>query len=145
MTTLHRFLGLAMSSLAVLVLTVGCGDSSSSLPSEQVYPVKGKVVLPGGKPLTEGTVYFYPEKIGHAASGKVNPDGTFTLETAGVGPGAPAGEFTVVVQAPVTMAPGKVGTKDIKSAVPAKYQDQDSSTLKQTVKPESNDVTITLK
>jgi hypothetical protein len=144
MTKLHRFVSLAVSSLAVVVLAVGCG-AASSLPPETIYPVQGKVVLPNGKPVTEGTVQFYPVKAGHAASGKINADGTFTLETPDIGPGAPAGEFTVVVQAPVTMAPGKGDPKDIKSSVPAKFQDQDTSTLKQTVKPESNDLTITLK
>src|SRR4051794_38051925 len=64
----------------------GCQGSSSSEPT---YEVKGKVLLPSGKPLSSGLVKFVstdgtlPE-----VSGEIQPDGAFAITTRSPGDGA---------------------------------------------------------
>jgi hypothetical protein len=113
----------------------GCG-TSDSLPKLEVHEVKGTVVLADGKPLTGGSIYFV-RKAGDlpvTPSGKIGPDGSFSLVTGGSGEGAPAGEYKVRIEAaPV----GSTGQKT-KEPFPARYNDEDSSKIEITVRAGAN-------
>ena len=67
---------------------VGCGSSSASSIGS-VYEVKGKVLLPSGKPLDGGQIYFIREDAMSSSTGKIASDGTFSLTTGSAGEGAP--------------------------------------------------------
>jgi hypothetical protein len=125
--------------LGLLVAFSGCGDSESG-PSVTTYPVKGKVILPDGKPLSQGLVTFVPAKDeGRQASGKLESDGTFALTTRKEGDGAAPGEYVVRIDSDLTS--GVVQKKGLKrSLLPEKYSDEHSSGLKATVKAETNDL-----
>jgi hypothetical protein len=112
----------------------GCGKSDS-LPSLQVYEVKGKVLLPDGKPLSGGWIYFVSKgDLPVTPSGQISSDGTFSLVTGGSGEGAPAGDYKIRVEAPQL----PTGPKAKKPAFPFKYTDEDSSGLVLTVRAEPN-------
>ncbi|HZY90490.1 MAG TPA: hypothetical protein VFE78_37050 [Gemmataceae bacterium] len=78
-------------ALALLLGAGGCGP--------KLYPVRGKVSLGDGKPVTEGMVVF--ERKGEekpvTARGEIQPDGSFQLSTHRPGDGAPAGTYRVLV------------------------------------------------
>ena len=75
-----------------LTLLGGCGDG---LPERG--KVTGKVTF-NGKPVPEGTVTFYPE-TGRSATGRIQPDGTYTLTTFDEGDGAIVGPHEVTIEA----------------------------------------------
>lgn len=129
-----------LSVLVTLALMSGCGDTSSTLPSVTTYPVKGKVLLPDGSPLTEGTVTFVPVKEGgRQAVGKLHSDGTFSLTTQSPDDGAAEGEYRVAIDS--DLASGTPDSKGKKPALlPPKYRDEASSNLKATVKAGATDV-----
>jgi len=82
-------LGLAvLVSAAVTMPMPGCGKARRELGV-----VTGKVTY-NGKPLRFGTVIFEPE-AGQFATGVIQPDGTFQMETRGEGTGAPVGKCKV--------------------------------------------------
>jgi hypothetical protein len=118
--------------LATCVAVAGC-RGGDSLPSLEVYQVKGKVVLADGTPLTSGWIYFVPKAgLPVTPSAQVAPDGTFSLVTGGSGEGAPAGDYKVRIEVP------GANTKSKKSLFPFKYTDEDSSGLVATVQPQPN-------
>jgi hypothetical protein len=82
-------------SLALLLLGVlGCGPS--------MYPVRGKVILNDGTPVTTGMVIF--ESKGEkpiVARGDIKPDGSYELSTNKPGDGVPPGKYRVHVTPPV--------------------------------------------
>jgi hypothetical protein len=103
---------------------VGCG---SGLP--KTYPVKGKVVFKGDKPVTDGRIQFQSTADPQIkALGDIDKDGSFSLTTY-VGkknvPGAPAGAYHVVIE---LERPAEV------VALPSAY----------TVDPRENDFTIVI-
>ncbi|HEV3439527.1 MAG TPA: hypothetical protein VG122_19335 [Gemmata sp.] len=83
--------------------TVGCGNSSSTLPP--TYPVTGSVNYKGGGPVAGGAVQFTPvSDPSFSVSGEINDDGSFTLYTVKGNErvkGAPEGEYKVTVQPPI--------------------------------------------
>jgi len=111
-------LGLTMLSLG------GCGDPSTA--AGPLYPVKGKVLLADGKPLTTGRVEFLPVKGGMPAAGDIGSDGSFSLKTGDGREGAPAGDYRVRIE-PKTLAAKKQG-KPASFPFPAKYVDEDGYT-----------------
>jgi hypothetical protein len=69
-----------ISLLIALVCTIGCVRRQSELP--KTYPVRGKVTLKNGKPVTDGMVRFEPASTPKATTaGKINSDGTYSLIT----------------------------------------------------------------
>jgi hypothetical protein len=135
---------LSLSSLALLAGLTGCG-SSDGVGRVTVYPVKGKVLLANGQPLTSGRVVFFPMgDLVIESSGTIGPDGSFSLKTGAFGEGAPAGEFRVKIEPDDSkLAVAKPGTRNAsrrKLPFPPKYADEETSGLKVTVKPESNDL-----
>ena len=70
--------------VAGFVCVLGCG---------QGVTVQGKVSFPDGTPLTVGEVVFQTETL--MASGRIQPDGTYTLVGAKEGDGIPPGRYGV--------------------------------------------------
>lgn len=134
--------------LAIFAACVGC-DGSASL-----YPVTGTVTYQD-KPVEGATVQFIPTE-GIAAIGTTDASGKFSLATAAK-PGAAAGDYKVTV----TKVTGGAATasptpEDMKkmatsggmkrtSELPEVYGTTQSTTLKATVKPETNDIPLDLK
>jgi hypothetical protein len=108
----------------VLVGVLGCGEG---IP--KTYPVKGKVVFKGGKPVTDGRVQFQSVADPQfKALGDIDKDGSFSLMTYVESKrtrGAPAGAYQVVVE---LERPTKV------VVLPSPY----------TVEPRENDFTIVI-
>jgi len=77
----------------VMLLATAAGGCSRATP---LVPVTGRVVFPDGSPVTFGTIEFMPRSGGPPARSAIEPDGRFTLQTAGRA-GARIGEYTVVV------------------------------------------------
>ena len=89
-----RFRALKLCGLCVILLS-GCGRGDpSELP---VVPVSG-VVLVDGEPMENLVITLDPQmKLGRPASAVSGPQGKFTIETPGRGPGAAVGKFRVSV------------------------------------------------
>jgi hypothetical protein len=126
---------------AVFLVLSGCGGPGEvdipAAPKGPLAPVTGKVLLPDGSPLKEGTITFMPVKQpGRPATGKLQPDGTYTLTTKDVGEGAVEGDYKVKISSELT-APGP--KKSVRYVVDAAYKDEDGSGFKATVKSGSND------
>jgi hypothetical protein len=92
-----------IACLSMMIMgIIGCGAAEYR---KDVVPVSGTVTC-GGRPVTEGYVYFVPKvpagadamKSGKAASGYINADGTYTLTTYDEGDGALVGEHEVHIE-----------------------------------------------
>lgn len=113
--------------LFVLVASLGCGSNCK---------VTGKVTFKDGTPLTHGEVIF--ETSDTVASGKIQPDGTYTLGTKNLADGVPKGTYAVAVRAMdesgITsgMLPGEAPPP--KSLIAKQYRTSSSSGLSCEVK-----------
>jgi hypothetical protein len=116
----------------------GCTDSPGSIST--IYPVKGQILMPDGKPLTSGTVVFVSNR-GQEFSGKLESDGRFSLKS-GLGDGAPDGEYLVRLDAEPQSASSATRAKKGAAALPfpAKYADETTSDVKVNVKPGENNL-----
>lgn len=122
---------LAGIGLALVTGLSGCGDQENWAPAvtDAAFPVQGKVLLPGGKPLDSGRVEFYPvREPGLLAHGAIRPDGSFELQTRREGDGAIPGDYKVRILIPEKREYSRL----------ANYRDEDGSKLTATVKPEPN-------
>jgi hypothetical protein len=104
--------------------------------------VEGKVTL-DNKPLTGGSVTFYPEPKGTdpvaaVGMGYIGSDGSYSLKTMMGKPGAPPGKYKVVVTPPAgggqNMDPGaavqaKPSAAAPVSAIPKTYADPETTRL----------------
>lgn len=86
------------AALALLAAAAGCGGGP------KVVPVSGRVLI-DGRPLTHGTVQVQPAGY-RAASGKIGPDGRFTLTTTADNDGCLVGTHPIAVVATETLGPG---------------------------------------
>ena len=107
---------------AFLLGTCGCGADQPEMGR-----VRGKVTL-GGVPLTSGSVISYPES-GRGASGAIQSDGTFELETNEYGKGAVVGKHRLTVLAYNGDPTAAFESDQVRLAVPHKYTQPDSSGL----------------
>jgi len=92
----------AVLVLVASVLVTGCGDGFTYVP------VKGKVTM-NKEPITGGTVVFVPtgeNKLRVNASGKLNTDGTYELNTQGKA-GVPIGSYVACIQPQMRRTPGQ--------------------------------------
>src|SRR5271156_2155120 len=110
----------ASTALVILLTFAGCGGGGpffgvvfpggggsgpfSGTPS----PVAGQVLLADGKPLAGGSVHFIPKLSGLPATGKIGPDGTFSLTTK-THEGAAPGAYKVRIEPSAEMGPKKGG------------------------------------
>jgi hypothetical protein len=119
--------------LVLLGVTVfGCSDEQwVPVVKDPAFPVKGKVLLPGGQPLRAGRIEFVPSKEpGRLAYGAIVADGTFTLQTRQPGDGAIPGDYKVRILIPEKREFSRL----------ARYRDEDSSRLTATVRAEPNNL-----
>ena len=126
---------------AAAVAAAGCGASPPAPPPKTV-PVTGKVILPGGQPLTAGRVAFKPkDTAAQEAIGEVAADGTFTLTSYRQDDGATPGQYvaTVELQTYRTGSPQRV-----RADVPAKYLKASTSDLVIDVSADRTDYTLRL-
>jgi hypothetical protein len=125
-------------------LAVAACSSDNSAPSVKLVETKGKVELKNGTPLTAGLVYLVPVKDGREASGKINSDGAFTISTDGR-EGAVPGEYKVRIEADQASLPTAKGKTALQIPFNSKYQDETTSGLTASVKPDSpNQIPIKL-
>ena len=116
------------------------------LERKPTHPVRGYVYLEGA-PASGATVSFYLRsttgKKGFAFAGDaiVEGDGSFAMNTYGLGDGSPVGEYAVTVAYDGRYGP--VGDK--KGWIPEAYGKADTSPLAVTVKSGKNDVVLELK
>ncbi|MFO0956911.1 MAG: carboxypeptidase-like regulatory domain-containing protein [Isosphaeraceae bacterium] len=123
-----------------LLLLAGCSGDDNSTPKASTYTVRGSVLLPDGKPLAGGTVYFVPTAKGTVgATGKVGSDGSFKLSTYGTDDGAAAGTYKVRIEPDFEAYP-----KDKKGApvLPfnGRFTDEDTSELTAEVQAKDNEL-----
>lgn len=126
--------------VALMLICTGCSDGSP-----RRYPVQGKVVFPDGEVLKQGTVEF--QSLGReppvTATGSIQPDGRFEMETMSQNDGAIIGRHRVIV-----VGEQEVGTSEerpwklSKSPVHQRYADFKTSGLEVTVEPKRNVVEL---
>ncbi|MGD9127615.1 MAG: hypothetical protein PVH19_09575 [Planctomycetia bacterium] len=83
---------LLIVTVSCLATLTGCGDGRPDR-----VPVSGQVLI-DGKPLTYGTVRVIPQNA-RAATGTIQPDGSFKLTTFEDGDGVVPGEHVMVIDA----------------------------------------------
>ncbi len=125
-------------SATVLLGLAGC--ESNSIASLTLYPVKGRVVLPDGKPLTSGRIVFVGGKPAVTAPATIESDGSFVMKGS-TGDGLPEGDYRVrleVDESKLPAAKGGLAKQKASLPFPGRYADEDSSDLKATVKPDAS-------
>ena len=112
------------------IVMLGCGPSYDA-------DVSGTVAM-GGSPLTKGTVSFHPIAGGPVATGTIESDGTFAVQTA-LTEGLPPGDYKVTVVATDPPPPSVNGEElpGILLTAP-EFGRLDSTPLQYTVKPGDN-------
>lgn len=146
--SLHHCMLASMLMCFCAALLPGCGPQYPDC-----YPVVGKVTV-NGKPLTQGTITFYPSH-GRSALGKIASDGTYTLTTFNDGDGALPADHVVVIKATEVIGPASPRSFDeelaqarsesreqaaatVKWLVPQKYSRRETTPLKATVEQKRN-------
>jgi hypothetical protein len=124
-------------SLLALAFLAGCGEGKTA-------PVNGRVKFKDGSDasvLAGYSLTFESDEGKSSAVGDVNADGTFKLSTFGANDGAVPGKYRVAINQPNNPDPDK---PPIKSKLPAKYANLDSSGLTVEVKPGQNNIELEL-
>jgi hypothetical protein len=89
----------AAAVVGIVLIAASACSKKATLPD--LYPVRGKVVLEGGRPIRGGIVTFDPQNDpAVSTSSAIGSDGTFLLYSFKAGiraPGATAGPHRVVV------------------------------------------------
>ncbi len=125
------------------VFVAGCGPKFNTTPPPKVYPVKGKVLLANGQPVSGGVITFHPKTtLGAEASGEIGSDGSFQLTTIVKNDGALPGSYTVSVNP--YFKGGRVSAEPA-SRVPPKFGAPETSGVTVEVKAKDNDLKIELK
>jgi hypothetical protein len=131
----------ALALAATLILGV-CGCNGDSSPV--MNPVHGRVLF-NGRPTANAQVTFHPindngPKVIRPV-GRVDEQGNFTLTSFKDSDGAPAGEYQVTVVW-FLARPARAGSDETTSAnyLPEKYSRAETSKLKATVAPGTNDI-----
>jgi hypothetical protein len=124
---------------AALAAVAGCGA--------RLQPAGGQVLV-DGKPVTEGTVMFYPTNKGRPATATIREDGSFTLSFARPEDGLPVGEYRVVIVADIWKQGRKTAAQEYDERNLKRQGIEDTSTqaggtLIHVVPPEYNDITTT--
>ena len=126
---------LALAAAAVALTPLACGRSGPEMAR-----VSGTVTYKG-KPVPKGTVSFVStDPSRRNATGQLDPNGYYTLQTEEPGDGAEPGDYDVAVYAheeKVLDYRPKVPVK-AERLIPEKYENPKTSALKKTVKSGSN-------
>ncbi|MDB5341199.1 MAG: hypothetical protein JWN70_6818 [Planctomycetaceae bacterium] len=134
--SMRRWFGFPVVCGLLLSLAVGCGGAPAG-PKRVFADVAGKVLYKGA-PLKMGTIMFQPSS-GAPASGKINPDGTYSL-VGEIGPNTIT--ITSVEEVAKIAEPGK--SPPIQNHIPVRYGTRDSG-LKFEVKAGKNTADFDLK
>jgi hypothetical protein len=127
-------------TLGLVAGFAGCGDPNAA-SSIKVYPVKGQVLLPDGKPLKSGRAVLVSTEKGMEFTGEVGSDGNFAIKTS-YGDGAPEGTYKVRIeyddpnQVPAKGKPSRRNVSNLPFS--PKFTDESTSDLSVTVKPGDN-------
>ncbi len=129
---IFRLAGCCLAALTVISVA-GC-EGGNPLSGATLYPVKGKVLLPDGKPLTSGQVIFVATKSTITNSANIESDGGFSFKEAGGG-GLPEGEYKIRIDPGSSSSVGKGSrrTPEGKLVFDSVFLDEDSSGLSATV------------
>ncbi len=112
----------------LVVAMGGCGEPNP-LSGAKLYPVKGKVLLPDGKPLSAGQVVFVGSKTMITSSATIESDGSFAFKSAS-GDGLPEGDYKIRIEGGAGSG-GKKGKANNPFA--DQFLDEDTSELTATV------------
>jgi hypothetical protein len=146
---------LLLSLSTCLAACAGCGPRGP-----QTVPVSGKVTF-DGKPVTAGTIMFWPNSGEAVASGQLGPDGSYRLTTHPNAEGAVPGVYrvTIAVNADDPALAAKAAGKQrelgplagpvrplvqVPGTVPLSYGDRQTSPLTAEVKPGPNTIDFNL-
>ncbi len=130
---------LLSAGLALSAIPMGCGGQDGAPTAMTTYPVKGKVMLSDGKPLTSGVIVFALPEKGMEFEAPLGSDGSFALKSS-YGEGAPEGSYKIRIQPDVTKPVDAKGRHAAKPPYPAKYGDETTSGLTVVVKPSANEL-----
>lgn len=137
-----RLISTRLLAIATIALPLGCGSSGPEMAS-----VTGKVTY-NGQPVPLGTVSFQSTdpKGGRNASGAIQPDGTYTLQTEEPGDGAQVGDYRVGIVAREDPVLDYIPKKPVppKRLVPEKYENPQNSNLTAKVESGSNEINFEL-
>lgn len=137
----HSIVALAVAA----ALAVGCSESDRL----ETAPVTGQVTY-NGKPVPTGSVMFVPEDGGPSATGEIDTEGYYTLQTYEEGDGAIPGRHKVVVTALQSAGGSGLpedsidGLAGMESIIPDKYSSHKNTDLVFTVEADKEN-TIDLK
>ena len=125
----------SLTATFVIAISVGVISGCSD---DGLVPVSGRVYYKD-KPLEFGSIMLQPVE-GPPASGVIQPDGTFELETHGVGKGASPGPNKVRVTCFESQKPGAASMREAelalgKSLIPERYTNYTSG-LVVTIEPD---------
>jgi hypothetical protein len=121
----------AVASAVIAITAEGC-DNNNPLASARFYPVKGKVLLPDGKPLTSGHVVFADSKTMITSTATIESDGSYVFKGSS-GDGLPVGDYKIRIEAG-SSTDGKKATKGSKNLpFSEQFLDEDTSGLSRTV------------
>lgn len=128
-----RFVWCWLTGSMLFIILGGCGDPNP-LRGARLYPVKGKIVLSDGKPLTAGKVVFIETKTQVTSATALESDGGFAFKNTN-GDGLPVGEYRVILEPDTANAPKVTRSSKAKLNLPyaSKYTDEDGSDLKASV------------
>lgn len=122
--------------IVVIGLIFGCGHvPHSDRPS-------GKVIVAvtyGGAPVTNGFVNFSSPQTGLGAGGLLDANGTTTINE------VPVGDYVVTVTLPPVSQTDPNPQQQENPQLPKKFRSESTSTLKATVKAETNELKFELK
>lgn len=104
-------------ALAGCALLAGCSDGRPTR-----VPISGRVLI-DGQPLESGMIRFYPAE-NRAATGNIEPDGSFTLTTYELGDGCVLGQHPVII-----MGTKVLNSRTVRWFAPKKYAGLETSGL----------------
>ncbi|WZO96046.1 hypothetical protein EP7_003019 [Isosphaeraceae bacterium EP7] len=146
-----RVAGARLAALSTVVASLmacqsGCGEGEGPKLDVPTYPASGKVLRANGSPLPGGIVVLVPpDPKSPKATGPIASDGTFNLNTDGIAPGAPAGDYKVRIELDPEADMSVFGTKR-GLPFPAKYAKESTSGLTATIQAAGvNEFTFALK
>ena len=124
------------------VFVAGCGSKFKPTPAK-VYPVKGKILLANGRPVSGGIITFHPKnRLGQEASGEIATDGSFQLTTIVYNDGALPGSYTISINP--NFKDGRITAAPV-NRVPPKFMAPETSDLTVEVEEKDNELKIQLK
>ncbi len=136
---MSRHKAFALFAISFLLTLAGCKSGP------ELVPFRGKVLYQG-KPLQFGNVMFQPEG-GQPSMGDIQPDGTFEMQTPGLGEGAVVGKNLVRITCFESQRPSNGSAAQTEMAlgnslIPTKYNNFNTSELTVEVHSGENELKV---